>query len=104
MSESKGGGSGPECIADAASAKAERKAAFLKMASEAGELMHTSILAACPEMLADAAPDKALHVCDSCSLGGDTSEKPCEFREDTGIPAPGWLCAECYSAWKEQPE
>lgn len=55
-------------------------------------------------LLADAAPDTTLHVCDSCSLGGDTSEKPCEFREDTGIPAPSWLCAECYSTWKEQPE
>lgn len=55
-------------------------------------------------LLADAAPDTTLHVCDSCSLGGDTSEKPCEFREDTGIPGESaWLCAECNSAWNAKP-
>jgi hypothetical protein len=56
------------------------------------------------EPLQDAAPDLVTRCCDSCVLGGDDSEKPCELREDTGIPGgSAWLCADCYAQWREQP-
>lgn len=54
--------------------------------------------------LQDASPAAVTRRCESCVLGGDPSEKPCELREDTGIPGgSAWLCADCYAQWKEQP-
>ncbi len=54
--------------------------------------------------LTDAAPEPVTRQCESCVLGGDESEKPCELREDTGIPAgSAWLCADCYTDWRAQP-
>ena len=46
-----------------------------------------------------------MRACENCVAGGDDSEKPCERREDTGIPNWGaWLCDECYQDWRNTPE
>ena len=79
-----------------AEAKLEKAKALLgSIARQIGTLLAI-------DSLQDASPDATLRPCDSCVLGGDLEEKPCEFREDTGLQ-PSWLCADCYVAWKNQP-
>jgi hypothetical protein len=82
-----------------AEAKLEKAKAMLgSIARQIGTLLGSDWL---KEPLQDAAPDACTRPCDSCVLGGDLEEKPCEFREDTGLQ-PSWLCADCYQAWKGQ--
>ena len=40
--------------------------------------------------------------CLSCKAGGDSSNKVCIFRSDTGITE-GWWCDDCYKNWRNTP-